>query len=245
MMESDSNEQPAPTPPEVPSESIPGSRLVLAMGGIGVISGTLLVLTYLWTLPAIERNIAEALQRSISDVLPGTRQTTTFAVANQQLQPLGDEEDSLVKYYAGYDDAGQLIGVAVAAAGQGFQDTLSVLYGYSLDCQCIMGFKVMESKETPGLGDKIETDPDFTANFEALDVSLDSDMEQILNPIVMVKHGQKTEPWQIDAITGATISSQAVANILHDSSAVSAPLINKNRQVLNNGNSSDDIADTD
>ncbi len=243
-MVSEDNEHRTPPPPETEGESTRGTRLVLAMGGIGVIAGTLLVATYLWTQPAIERNIAEALERSVFDVLPGARQSVTFAVVDEFLQPLGDGEDAPVKYYAGYDDGGQLVGVAVEAAGQGFQDTLSVLYGYSPECECILGFKVMESKETPGLGDKIETDPDFTANFDALDVRLDPEMEEVLNPIVMVKHGQKTEPWQIDSITGATISSQAVANILHDSSAVSVPLFIRNRQVLDDGNSSDDIAGT-
>jgi electron transport complex protein RnfG len=243
-MESENNEHREPPPPESESDSTGGTRLVLTMGGIGVIAGTLLVVTYLWTQPAIERNIAEALERSIFDVLPEARQSVTFAVVDGRLQPLGDGEDAPVKYYAGYDDGGQLAGVAVEAAGQGFQDTLSVLYGYSPDCECILGFKVMESKETPGLGDKIETDPDFTANFDALDVSLGPDMEEVLNPIVMVKHGQKTEPWQIDAITGATISSQAVANILRDSSVVNVPLFIRNRQVLNDGNSSDDLTGT-
>ena len=114
MMESDSDEHrpPPPPPPEMPSDSTPGTRLVLAMGGIGVIAGTLLVLTYLWTLPAIERNIAEALERSIFDVLPGARQTATFAVTDERLEPLGDGEDWPVKYYAGYDESRQLVGVA-------------------------------------------------------------------------------------------------------------------------------------
>ncbi len=243
-MGSEDNEHREPPPPETEDESTSGMRLVLAMGGIGVIAGTLLVVTYLVTQPAIERNIAEALERSIFDVLPEAQQSATFAVVNERLQPLSDEEDAPVKYYAGYNDDGQLVGVAVAAAGQGFQDTLSVLYGYSLDCECILGFKVMESKETPGLGDKIETDPNFTANFDALDVRLDPVTEEVLNPIVMVKHGQKTEPWQIDAITGATISSQAVANILRDSSVANVPLFVRNRQVFNDGNSSNDIAGT-
>ena len=35
--------------------------------------------------------------------------------------------------------------------------------------------QVLESKETPGLGDKILHDRDFLANFESLDVSLKSD----------------------------------------------------------------------
>ncbi len=74
--------------------------------------------------------------------------------------------------YAGYDENDKLVGVAVEASGQGFADILRILYGYDPDKQKIVGFYVLESKETPGLGDKIEKDLNFLANFKALDVSL-------------------------------------------------------------------------
>jgi electron transport complex protein RnfG len=220
-----------------------GGRMVVAMGSIGLIAGSLLVLVYFWTLPAIDRNKAAALERAIFKVLPAARQTVAFTVDNGGLKPADDAAPAGTTYYAGYDESGRLAGAAIEAKGQGFQDTLHVLYGYSPDCECIVGFTVLESKETPGLGDKIETDPNFTANFQALDVRLNPDKAEILNPIVLVKPGQKTEPWQIDSITGATISSRAVANILHDSTAVSVPLLTHNLQVLNDGSPSDDTAD--
>ena len=85
------------------------------------------------------------------------------------------------------------------------------------------GFRVLESRETPGLGDKIDVDPGFLANFERLTVELTADLAAILHPIESVKHGEKTESWQIDAITGATVSSVAVAKILRESTAFWAP----------------------
>ncbi|MGB5728492.1 MAG: FMN-binding protein, partial [Thiogranum sp.] len=45
------------------------------------------------------------------------------------------------------------------------------------------------------------------------------------NEIIMVKHATKTEPWQIDAISGATISSRAVARMLNDSAQRMVPKI--------------------
>jgi len=71
--------------------------------------------------------------------------------------------------------------------------------------------------ETPGLGDKIATDPAFLANFEALDARLNAVGTALANPIVTVKRGRKTEPWQIDAISGATISAKAVGKALNES----------------------------
>jgi electron transport complex protein RnfG len=78
------------------------------------------------------------------------------------------------------------------------------------------------------LGDKIETDPDFLANFERLAVALTDDLAAIAHPIEFVKKGQKQEPWQIDGITGATISSKAIAGILSGSTAYWIPRIRRN-----------------
>ena len=222
-----------------------GGRMVLAMGSIGLIAGSLLVLVYVWTLPAIERNRAQALERAIFEVLPEARETVTFAVADGGLAPAGEAERGAQQIHAGYAVDGRLVGAAIEASGQGFQDTLRVLYGYAPECECIVGFTVLESKETPGLGDKIETDPKFTANFAALDVRLDPGTGELRNPIVLVKPGQKTEPWQIDAITGATISSRAVANILHDSTAVTVPLLSRNLEAMTDGRPGNDPAADD
>jgi electron transport complex protein RnfG len=94
---------------------------------------------------------------------------------------------------------------------------------------------VLESKETPGLGDKIMKDADFIANFEALDTKLGDDGESMVHPIELAKHGEKTDPWQVEAITGATISSRAVANILRASTAQTVPVIARNMDVLEGG----------
>jgi len=210
-------------------------RMVLTMGGIGLFCGVLIVLTFQLTLPIITVNKARALEKAIFDVIPAATSKTTFKQVGDHLEPMEGEDPIAVKYYAGYDDDGRLVGVALEAAGQGFQDIVSILYGYSPECKCVIGMKVMASKETPGLGTKIETDPAFRANFDALDVSLTDDDRGIANPITLVKPGKKTESWQIEAITGATISSQAVADILEKSTARLIPVIEKNLDTLKGG----------
>ncbi|MEN8131000.1 MAG: FMN-binding protein [Pseudomonadota bacterium] len=99
------------------------------------------------------------------------------------------------------------------------------LYGYSPTCECIVGIKVLDSKETPGLGDKVETDKDFLANFEALDARLNEDKSAMLHDIKTVKHGSKTQPWLIDAISGATITSKAIGRGLAESTRRNLPLL--------------------
>ena len=58
--------------------------------------------------------------------------------------------------------------------GMGYQDFIRLLYGYSFDAEAIVGVRILESRETPGLGDRIETDPEFVNNFLGLDVSLNA-----------------------------------------------------------------------
>ena len=122
-----------------------------------------------------------------------------------------------------------LVGVAVEAQGMGYQDVIAVLYGYSFTEQAIVGLQVLESKETPGLGDKIETDPDFLENFKSLDVSVREDGSGLAHPVVPVKHGEKTNPWEVDGITGATISSVAIADLLNRSAEYWVPRIRSSR----------------
>lgn len=224
-----------PTPD---GESISGARMILVMGTIGVLAAVLLVFTYFSTLPAIERNKAEALAKAIFEVVPGASQKTTFTPEDGVLRPLPAGEKALLRYHAAYDQAGALVGIAVEAQGQGFADVLKILYGYSPDCACVVGFKVLETKETPGLGDKIEKEKSFTSNFEALDVSLTGDGSTLENPVEFVKFGQKTQPWQVEGITGATVTSKAVATIMNASTLEVIPLLNANLEVLRDGSPS-------
>jgi electron transport complex protein RnfG len=105
---------------------------------------------------------------------------------------------------------------------------IKVIYGYAPERESIVGMKVLESKETPGLGDKIMKDPAFLANFEELDVRLTADGSGLAHPIVTVKKGRKVERWEIDGITGATISSKAIGRLLDASAQERVPEVTRN-----------------
>jgi len=210
-----------------------------ALVGVGLVCGLLIVGAYELTLPIIERNRAEALERAIFQVLPAARESTTFRLTDAGgFEPLVGDGRGLPLVYAGYDDQGRLAGLAIEASGMGYQDVIRVLYGYSFEEEAIVGVRVLESKETPGLGNKIESDPDFLANFQRLDVTLSDDAASLAHPIAPVKHGQKEHPWQVDGITGATISSKAIANMLNQSAAYWIPRVRRGRadfERANNG----------
>ena len=169
--------------------------------------------------------------RQQGDVLrdPEARSSTTFRLGEgENFEILQGEGAGGRLVHAGSDESERLIGFALEAQGMGYADVIRILYGYSFAEDAVVGIRVLETKETPGLGDKIETDPDFLQNFERLDASLTEDLSAILHPVEMVKHGKKEHPWQVDAITGATISSRAIADMLSKSTSFWVPVIRQN-----------------
>jgi len=213
-----------------------------AMVGVGVFCGLLIVSAFQVTRPIIERNKAEALQKAIFHVLPNASTSATYRMDESGgFLVLEGKEAGAELVYAGYDDQHELVGLAVEAQGMGYQDVIAVIYGYSFAEDAIVGIQVLESKETPGLGDKIEKDPDFLENFERLDVSLRDDLTELANPIVPVKHGEKTHPWEVDGITGATISSKAIANLLNRSAQYWMPRIRGHRSAFQGDLQGDDL----
>ncbi|MCL4218936.1 MAG: FMN-binding protein, partial [Candidatus Hydrogenedentes bacterium] len=184
------------------------------------------------TADGIKHNKQAALEAAIFEVLPGAVTRQTFAVEDAGPRPLGPEEEVLNRVFAGYDAQGELVGLAIEAAGQGYQDVVRILYGYSPDEDKVIGYKLLESKETPGLGDRIGKDEAFLANFAGLDMALTADGQALANPVTFVKQGQKNNPWEIDGISGATISSKAVTNMLNTRSAEVVPYLKQHADVL-------------
>lgn len=231
-------DEPSPGPalaPAADATEVSSFRMVAAMGLIGLVSGVLIVAAYQLTLPTILKNKARALEKAVLNVVPGARSRVAFRVAGAKLVLMEKDDLTATRVFACYDAQKKLVGVAVEAQGQGFQDTIKLIYGYSPACDCVVGMMVLESKETPGLGDKIETDENFKANFKKLEVKVAADGKSIRHPIELAKAGKKDKPFQIEAITGATISSRAITKILAASTKTIVPIIRRNLTVLLKG----------
>ena len=199
--------------------------MIRTLGLVAMLSGFLVVLAYQLTLPTITENKRRAVEQAVFNVVPGAATQTRCSVTDRGIEPAGKNAPKGTPIYAGYNAKGQLIGIAAEAASPGYADIVRVLYGYSAECECITGLSILDSKETPGLGDRIGTDPDFLANFDKLDASLNERGTALKHSIVTVKHGSKSHPWQIDAISGATISSTAVGKMLNQSAQHLLPLL--------------------
>ena len=182
-------------------------RLVLTLAIAGLISGIAIIGIYESTLPTITANKARELREAVFKVLPGVSQMQALVYREGELVVVeGPDKDEPV-VYGGYDEQSEFVGYAMPAAGPGFQDTIGILYGYRPGEKIVVGMEVLESRETPGLGDKIYKDAVFVGGFSALSVEPE---------IVAVKKGTKSQPNEIDAITGATISSKAVVRIINE-----------------------------
>jgi len=206
--------------------------LIGTLGGIAIMSGLLVATTFQLTRERILQNRREALERAVFEVLPEATNRRSFFLNEEGLQALADDALGQASLYAGYDDSGALTGVAIEGSARGYQDVVKVLYGYSLERECITGMTVLQSSETPGLGDRVETDPAFQANFECLDARLNSESTALVQEIVTVKHGKKTDSWQIDAISGATVTSAAVGRALQQSASEILPLLHRYEAAL-------------
>ncbi|MCG8369648.1 MAG: FMN-binding protein [Proteobacteria bacterium] len=194
--------------------------------GIGAFCALLIVSVYQGTAGRIADNRARFLGNAIEEVLPAAHSTVEVALdANGAL--VGAAEPADLPAYLAYGDNGELVGAVITARGMGYADNITVLYSYSFELKAIVGHKVLESKETPGLGDKVELEPHFLANFEALDARLNDDGTALANAIVTVKEGEKTEAWQLDGITGATITSDAIGAILNRASGFWLPALER------------------
>jgi Na+-translocating ferredoxin:NAD+ oxidoreductase subunit G len=219
--------------PAVPQT--PTRAMVLTLGLVATICGLLIVIAYEGSLSAVKDNRRVALERAIVKVLPGAARTVSYlALPDGSVAAAGAGETpaGALSFHAAYDGAGQLMGIAAEGSAKGYADNVRILFGYSPKCSCIVGIGVVSMRETPGIGDKILTDAEFLANFKALDTRVNAELKGLVNEVKTVKHGAKTQPWQIDAISGATVTSRAVGRAINEAAQALLPrLVPKLEQI--------------
>ena len=212
----DTEQQDAPA-----EEQVSTFRLVATLAVAGALAGLLIVLVNLHTKPIIDAYRAEQLRLAVYEVLPGVANYRTLYRVDDALVdevPAGANAADFRQAYVGYDEAGELVGVATSRGESGFADVVLVIFGFEPGTGILLGKKVLESKETPGLGDKIFKDLEFVQQF----------FDRPQTPLTAIKAGTgKGLPGEIDAITGATISSKVVVSIINNGVAEWQPLLSR------------------
>jgi electron transport complex protein RnfG len=219
------------TPDPVQQPMTSAWSMYRAIVGIGALCALLIVTVYQTTADRIRENQERFLALAVSQILPAANSTVAVALNEDGGLDIAAETLELPVFF-GYDTDDVLVGAVITAQGMGYQDNIRVLYSYSFDLDAIVGFKVLDSKETPGLGDRIEKEAHFLANFERLDATLTPDGDALLHPIVTVKQGKKVAAWQLDGITGASITCEAIGQILNDSANTWVPVLERNSQAF-------------
>lgn len=212
-------------PVHTPSAPASASKaMIITLGLVTALSGFLVVSTFQYTKPLIEENKRLGIEKAVLQVIPGAASYKHMVLTDKELLPETANATG-TNVYVGYDASGKFVGLAAEGGAQGYADIIQIIYGYKPDCECVTGIKVIKLAETPGLGDKIITDKNFVANFDALEVKLNAEKSALANAVVAVKHGSKQNPWEVDAISGATISSKAVAKGINNSAQALLPKI--------------------
>ncbi len=170
------------------------TKMIAVLTIIAALSGSILSMWDGVTAPRIEANRLKVLKRAISTVLPAYDHYEEMLVRDD------------ITLYLGKDNNGYTVGVAFKAKGNGFSPDLTLMVGINPQFSELIGIEILEQTETPGLGNKIEDDW-FKDQFKG-QIMDDQETAVIKN----IKPGNPARG--IQAISGATISSKAVVNII-------------------------------
>lgn len=198
-------------PRPVVAGEAPSWKLLTLMTSAGALAGLLIVTAYQVTLPRIERHKSEVIRSAVEEVLKAPHSFDTLYLHDGALSkslPAGVDAKGLPRIYLGHDAAGKRIGFALSATENGFQDPVTVMFGYDAAARRVIAMRVISNRETPGLGDKIEKDSAFVNGFAG-----------VAGPLNGVKAGGARGPNDVVMITGATISSRAVIRIINNAIA--------------------------
>lgn len=180
------------------SSTLPHMLLVLGLVSAG--SAAILGTAYKMTETPIQQAKDAKELEAISEVLGGDFNNNPFT--ERHVITSSDNKGKLELYPARKDDA--ISGIAIKTfSNNGFGGKIEIMAGFGVD-GTIYKYKVIDHKETPGLGTKV-TEEKFSRQFEGL------------NP---QKHifKVKQDGGEIDAVTAATISSRAVVDALRRAS---------------------------
>jgi len=152
--------------------------------------------------PRIEQNRIYKLNRLMGELLPAAK---SFELTVEMKVELAKGKRVKSNIYKALSDEGGCVGWAFNCEGPGFQDKIELVVGVDKDLEKVAGFNVLASNETPGFGDQIKLGY-YRSQFvgvpaEKLELVKTGDDERIDSEIV--------------AISGATVSSEAVVKIIN------------------------------
>jgi electron transport complex protein RnfG len=176
------------------------------LAGFALIASFLLGVTHCSTLEAIQERLDEDLQKSLAEVVPSTLHDNDL-LQDTVTVPSGEDNlgaNETTVYIA--RKAGQITAVCFKlAAPDGYSGAISMVMGINRDGE-ILGARVINHAETPGLGDKIEVAKSAWI--------LDFNGRSLLN-LTDAQWTVKKDGGVFDQFAGATITPRAVVKATH------------------------------
>jgi electron transport complex protein RnfG len=153
--------------------------------------------------PRIKQNEKDKLDNLMTGLIAEAK---NFQIAIEGVEVPGKKgKMTKTDIYEALDDSGKNAGFAFVAIGPGFADKIKLVIAVDAKCEKFLGFKVLSSNETPGFGDRIKGDY-FGDQFKKAPAG----------ELELVKTGDpETIDSEIVAISGATVSSEAVVKIFN------------------------------
>jgi Na+-transporting NADH:ubiquinone oxidoreductase subunit C len=169
----------------------------------GILSGV-----YVYSRPLIQANARmteiKAQLNALQAAVPADSSSTELeAYYNKNIER---QESNGMTYYSYKDDSGRQY-YALHFEGSGLWGKITGIVALDADMKTVTGIDFISQNETPGLGGRIEEDW-FKEQFRGIALLEDGDP---------VRYASSGSGGQVDAITGATITSTAVANMINES----------------------------
>ncbi|MBT8099692.1 MAG: electron transport complex subunit RsxG [Gammaproteobacteria bacterium] len=185
--------------------SIAKSGATLAV--IAAICTALVAGTYQMTAARIAANEKALLERSLQPALAGVFYDSSVTESRLILEPphgLPGTDPALI--YRVYSKQQAVAALFVVTARGGYSGPIRILLGVDMD-GVVTGLRILEHRETPGLGDRIES--------SRSDWVLQFDGRSIGDPVI-TGWSIKGDGGEFDQLTGASITPRAVINAVRD-----------------------------
>ena len=167
--------------------------------------GLLIAVTSAALSPRIRQNEINKRNRMVTVLLPEAKD---FILLDEpvEIQSLQGKIEK-VEIYKAMSGADECVGWSFEAVGSGFADKIKLVIALDKNFEKIAGFDVLLSNETPGFGDQIKYDY-YRDQFKGAPAG----------ELKLVTIGERSKiDSEIVAISGATISSEAVVEIVSNS----------------------------
>jgi Na+-translocating ferredoxin:NAD+ oxidoreductase subunit G len=188
--------------------------LVLALSFGGALAGV-----DVWLQPRIAANKLAATIDEIPKLVPGADKAVSEQYQPKEVTVGEGKFKTTYEAFWALDGNSTPLGWVIKASGAGFADKIELLIGVDPMCKVITGLSILDQKETPGLGNKIEdvgdrSKPGFLWQFRKYGHHADE-------PLAVTTASPKMNEFnKIQAVTGATISSRSVCNIINEALSV-------------------------